>query len=474
MKYGMYLYKTTAVSKDAMYVSIINRMLTSKYLYSSENYSADDGMLSFDAESIKNEILTELTVNNHSLCKAQVHYSPRNKIEYIYVVTSYEKAKSVLTVLNSIAMKHELVLYDAEMNRNFYISDLYYKNRVVMRSRAKAIKKLIYETQTPFWSLKKLENDDENEYASSSYALTVTKDARSFKERTADFYQMLKSNLADGERLITKNKCFTVCGDGYEITYCFEGYKKSADKIGYVKNGIICTELIKRMPCDLAIKQCYSFDERERENVYDRMKFRDWREKHPNPAERFVASVNLSKQLKKEKFDISVGGIGEYGSEILFHVINYPYSKRDSREISVLKIEEESASFILPIIETVYPYIYSRYYLSENHIPLEMMRDILSKIKEAKEMILKDTYNEKIASLSLKFNLYILAKEAEDKSQGIFDSEDTHAIQNDRMMFIYNHRYEIAHLYDIFVSWVEDQIEYCGCGDDIMFNIQGP
>ncbi|MCQ2354905.1 MAG: hypothetical protein MJ102_07400 [Clostridia bacterium] len=132
-----------------------------------------------------------------------------------------------------------------------------------------------------------------------------------------------------------------------------------------------------------------------------------------------------------------------------------------------MKIEEESASFILPFINDIYPDFYARYYLSSNHISSEMWCRILDRLREAKKMILEDSFNPILKPYIEKFNLFVLSNHPDtnywDKIKKTDDAQ-----------FVFEHRYEIANLYDVFIKWSEAQLKahvYC---DDLMFNIQGP
>ena len=83
---------------------------------------------------------------------------------------------------------------------------------------------------------------------------------------------------------------------GYEIVYCAEGYKKSADRIGYVEDGQGRACLIRRMSCGLAVKHCRRLEKGPVRAIYGRMKEAEWVARYPNPADRFVASVNFEKK----------------------------------------------------------------------------------------------------------------------------------------------------------------------------------
>jgi len=198
-----------------------------------------------------------------------------------------------------------------------------------------------------------------------------------------------------------------------------------------------------------------------KDDINDRMRFREMEQKYPNPADRFVKSVNISKQLQKEVFSIDYSSVYFSGSYILFHIVENKYSN-DKENISALKIETESASYILPFIEDIYPYIYKRYY-SENHIPTEMWGEILVRLKSAKKMILTDTYNPELLPYIERFNLFVLST----------DNKEDLKIRENPMQFLHKHRHKVAHLFDIFIKWSEAQL-WCYGYEERMFNIEGP
>lgn len=300
MKYGLYLYKTTAAAGNALCIDRINRALSGNNADDWKMNEPDRGMLHFDAESIRREITDRLTTADGQLCRAAVRHTPQNKVEYLYVVTAYEQAEAVLNVVQSIAVEHELVLYDAEMDRSFYTTDLYHKY-LKMRLRARELNDLIFRTQKPLRGPRRLDIGNRKRTESCSYVVTFIKDGTSLEDRVLKFCEFLKSHLTSDEELSTGCRCFTVYGDRYEICYCLEGYNKNADKIGYVDDGQIKADLMRRMPCEVAARQLGNLEREEVRDVYSRMQFREWVNRYPNPAERFVASVNLAKQLRKRK-----------------------------------------------------------------------------------------------------------------------------------------------------------------------------
>ena len=95
--------------------------------------------------------------------------------------------------------------------------------------------------------------------------------------------------------------------------------------------------------------------------------------------------------------------------------------------ISVLAIDEFDAEPILKIVDAHYPYFGERYYLEENHLPVQMWRKIVEDCKTQKQK------------------------------------------------YCNAHNFKKAKLLDIFIRWSEAQLyrhEFSGEGR--MLNIQGP
>lgn len=461
MIYRIFLYRTTAASIDAPAVGLITHSINEKSEEVWKHTCADHYMENFDAFSVIKELEVLLGSDSDPCrkCRIVLFHSPERQKEILKVVTSYDMARKVLPVVYSIAQKNGLVMFDQTNEKSFYYTDLYNSPLIKMRSRAQKLNQGIRDTQKPLKRIRLLEEEFSGRFKSVSYVVTISKDfSASFLDRTDRFYNFLKSAVEERETITCEDRCFKISNEEYTITYCLEGYKKSANKIGFVTDGIPQEELINRMGCETAFKHYELFDELEREDTLVRMGLVEMQEDYPNPADRFVRSVNITKELRKETFDIRYGSFGYYGSEMLFYLVepSYPFNELGR---SVLKIEEESARYILPIINDFYPYIGARHYTS-NYIPYQMWQDIIKRINEIKELIINDTYNDKLAPYIDKFNLFVLSK----------NSEDNDLIHNDEMRFVYEHRYKIAHLYDIFLQWLDRQL----FDEDCIINVQGP
>lgn len=414
-------------------------------------------MQEFDTEKVKNSIeKSTIDENNHPLCKINILHTPQNHIPYIKIFSSYEVIKNVLIEIHGIAAKYELQLFDAEAKRTFFKYDLYDKNFVNAKNRAAIINKAIQISVKSVWELKKIYFAKSYISYKSAYVVTLLKDKNlDLNDRIINFYDLLKSTLIEGEELYTNNRCFTIYGDGYQISYCLEAYKKSADRICYFENGEPQSRLNRRMSMHSALQYFDKLSQREKDVVLERMSFDEMTRAYPNPADRFVRSINISKELSKEKFDVRYVGIGEIG--FAFHRVPTEESN-NSPEISCLKIDEDVASFILPIANDFYPYIYTERYYESNYIPKQAFERIIDRMKHLKKLILTDTYNSELNAYVESFDLWCLDP-----------SYDRNESKTD---IVYRYRFDIAHLYDMFIAWGECQLEYCS--HSAMINIQGP
>lgn len=462
MLYRLFVYKSSAATGTAPAVGIVNVAVSTNSEHEWKGNDAAHFMEHFDAAGIKNKIEDELG----DKCKVKICFPPREyeQKEYLYIATSYARIREVLPRVHAIVMENRLALYDAESGKSFYKS-LFDDTFITIRMREQKLKACITNELKPVWNIRKISTYENERDKSTSYSVTLKKiPSASFLDRTRDFYNCLSNNLKDGEKLVCEDKSFSVVGKWYTITFVLEGYKKHANMVGYYENGYARQELTHRMSVEEAYKWMDCCSDVEKKDIQKRMNFREMEDRFPNPSDRIVNSVRITKWQRKQVFDIRYSGFGYYGSEILFHIVPDDYYQ-DGDNISVLKIEEESASYILPFIHDVYPHFYERYYLAENHLPTEMWRRIINRIREAQDMVVNNTYCAELKKYIDNFNLFVLNKNNDPR---IWD-------KNHDVDFVYEHRYEIAYLYEIFIQWSETQMYYYEhSGDDRMFNIQGP
>ena len=273
------------------------------------------------------------------------------------------------------------------------------------------------------------------------------------------------------EQLSCDDCCFTVSGKCYSVSFCLEGYKKHPNQIGFIKNGEGRAKLLHRMSSEEAIDWIKNCTKTEHEDIFARMNFTEMKIAFPNPGDRLVQSVLITKWQRKQVFDFRYSDIGYYGSEILFHVVPDTIYE-DSDQISVLKLEEDCASFLLAILDEFYPYFSERYYLTENHVPAELWKRFTERVEEIRNQILSNPYCEELQPYIKKFDLCALADFQQEPERNDEIRDRIHSSPTD---LLYEHRYEAAKLYDSFLRWSKAQLRYHNAViTGRMFNIQGP
>lgn len=171
---------------------------------------------------------------------------------------------------------------------------------LVLRERARQLNDAIFQTHQEVYTVRSLDIAERLSEDSCYRVITLKRSYdKSVEERVQILYKTLKNNLLHNEELLTDNRCFTIKGKDYQIVYCIETYKNYADRIWYVENDKVCTSIIRRMGIEVAFKWLKENPE-SRKTIGERMYLEAMSETYPNPADRFVASVNIEKQLIKQ------------------------------------------------------------------------------------------------------------------------------------------------------------------------------
>jgi len=465
MVYKFFLYKTSANCADAPVIGSINAAISKYSEWEWKENCTADHLLPFDTKGITQSIEAQLTDPETNCCKCKTATifppKPYTGAGFICVVTSYDRAHEVLPKLHAIAAENDLVLYDAERGKTFY-RDLVDRHFITMRLRRKSLVHEIRQRMKPLWKIREIYSYERDGSKQCAYVVTITKDPnKSFRQRVQEFYRCLTDNLTDDEELRCEDCCYKILGPAYRITYVLEGYKKHANQMGHRD---CCLRPLRRMSTETAFRWMSDCSEEETDDIFSRMNFDEMCRAYPNPADRFVASVNVTKWQRKQIFDIRYSGTGYYSSEILFHIVP-DEDYRDEAHISVLKIGEESATYILPFIDDVYPDFYEHYYLEDNHLSMEAWERILNRLREARDMILNNTFSSELDPYVKSFNLFVLVQSAAEEE----------LLRSDTRQFLCMHRYDVAELYDVFIRWSEAQFEcYRVTGAGRLFNMKGP
>lgn len=466
MRYRLFLYKTDISSPTAPAIFDINEAISKGTIDAWKDNIADGYLVDFNTGAVVTQIKNEFTnpLTKQSLCNAVSQFPPAGllQIAFISVTTSFAVASRILPRLYAIAAENDLVLYDAETNKTFY-RELVDSGYIALRLRQQTLHRIIEKQMQPLCRIHRLEFDTASCKRNASYCVTLRKDTEiSFTDRVQRFYDLLCRNLEYGESLILENRCFKINSELYSITYVLEGYKKHSDKIGFMCHGKPCSDFMHRAGTVISYKWMNSCTKQEQNDIFSRMSLFEMNKLYPNPADRFTASVNITKRQRKLPFYIRFSGIDCYGSDVLFYLL--PDTETDdANSISVLNMEEGAASFILPFVEDVYPEIYD-YYYDTSHLSQKTWERLLSRLRWAKDILINDSFSPLLDPYIERFDL------------SIFDDYGKSAyVRNNKRQFLYEKRYKVALLYDIFIKWSETQIEAHRYWDENRkFCIQGP
>ena len=169
-----------------------------------------------------------------------------------------------------------------------------------INERARQLNDAIFQTHEEIYTVRSLDIADRLPQDSRYRIITLKWSYdKTVEERVQILYKTLKNNLFYNEELLTDNRCFTIKGKDYQIVYCIETYKKNADRIWYIEDGKVCTAFIRRMGIEVAFKWLKDNPE-YRKAIGERMYLEAMTETYPNPADRFVASVNIEKQFIRQ------------------------------------------------------------------------------------------------------------------------------------------------------------------------------
>lgn len=454
MVYNLFLYKAKYRIEE------INRAIRS---FSKREWQGDyiaDLLLPFDAEKVKYLIEKQaVSENGKVLCNPKILHGPDGKGTYLQVSTSYEHVKKVIIVLHGLATEYGLVLYDMETGRAFEADSLYDEGIVMLKRRAQAFNQNILKSMKAVYRVRKLTAYREWEGHCAHYVVTLRKKGNvPLEERVKEFQRLLCDAALENEKIFCEHQCFVVKSELYRITYTLEAYLKCADRICYMEEGIVKTELMRRMSCETAWLWAKNNLHSKFELDYA-MQLREMKSAYLNPAERFVRSIIICKQEDKEKFCVRYHKY--IGGAIAFRA-NATYTAK-KEEVSSFMIDDMDVGLLIDVINRFYPYTGERWY-ARNLIPMEMWWEILREMKRIRNLILNDTFCDELKPYLTFGNLYPITEGDEERD----------SLQQNPVQFAYENRYDVVRIYDMFIAWSKKQLEMYSHEDDLMLYFEGP
>ena len=350
MTYHLYLFKASSLY-DVRYITEAIRINTKeKWRFN----RADEKLESFDTEIVREQIKETLdddcfAIERHPISSAQ-------PVPYLFIGTSFSKAERIIPVLCKIAIDHQLVLFVEEQNKHFCL-DMIDQPMIVSRQRERELKRHIIKEYSaiykyiPYGYLRLADYIVRNTRC-YLYCITLHKEKnRSLEQQIEAFYKLLQRSLTSKEKLYCQDKGFAVSGKGYCFFFYLEAYGKHADRICYYKDGHPHTELMHRMSilqAKMWIQQ--NCDDADRKDILSRMTYEEMMRRYEDELDRYMKSVYITRQLKKEPFDIFYSDPSGNCGEIWFTVCDYDGKAGPNTYFSLFSLSEESVSFILPFV----------------------------------------------------------------------------------------------------------------------------
>lgn len=170
-----------------------------------------------------------------------------------------------------------------------------YEYKPKEKSRIQQINENLLHNIRTIYRLRKIKYaiiDNKPHYA---YVISLAKNhLLSLEQQVLSIYNHLESILLSDEILITENKCFKLISDLYEVEFCIEAWRKSANKTAYFQDGEVVIELLHRMGCEHA---AYIF-KKHRIEPFELLNTLEDLNKYNNPADKFCAIAKIPMLLK--------------------------------------------------------------------------------------------------------------------------------------------------------------------------------
>ena len=470
MKYRFVLYGTTAFIKGAPVLNEANIRLRRSFERQAEDENLDDCLKPFDTSRVAGMVRQELD----TLSDRQTEVTVRKKrIGYLCVETPFENAHLVWPSLVKIALRENLVVLDAQLSKYTFEPLAYQFSQRDLTLRTNELNEQIKQNTEAIWRIRRVYKHRTERESKAAYVLTLSKSREhDLHERIGAFHKLLSSLLKPGEELFCCDKRFLIKTKRYSVSYTIEAYRKNASLICHMDSGEISVENLHRISCEQAFRWLRNNPGKGKSNykrTIERMAFDEMEGKYHNPADRFCASYRITKALLKDYLKIDYSCYRYSSVSIMFHKLplnqcRWP-DEYDPDSISGLKIPEGLASFIMPFVKEQYPYFYDRYYLTDNHIPSQMLKHIRDRLAEVRKILLNGENIETLEPFFLHADFYAVEQ---NKDYNSYRDNKSEILKE----MIYRYRLNIAHLYDAFIKWADLQLKY-GNQDDL-YNIIGP
>ena len=459
MRYQFFICKTKACQKDWA-IRALRRFLQNECSFVDEK----DTFLPFDIDRLKRLLRVASGESAGFPPRFRFRQLSKNYNTGAYLIsvkTEYRKAQEVADAITLCLGDDELTLFDGEMGCRYGIDKDTRRQFVTARlahQRLLCALRANPRLHTSFHSRAVYHKLYECFYPEAIIDTSIMLLIGDFKDGVKAVDYTLRKSLVEGDVLSCEAGCFVVANkaEGYKVRFVAEGPGKSAQYMGWIENGVVKVELLRRMSIYNARKALRDMGRGEEDYARSRMYFGErfaTRGEWKNPADRYVNSYKMTLWLKKHKLDILYGRHPCKGcSEFSFFVCDEPDLGWDSwKTSSFLAMPEETAAPLLALIEDTIPYYYN-YYYDKFHVRKEETDRILERLKTVRLQIIENPSDSALGKIAerLKWSSFTW--------EPVRDNVETKVrTDDDRKAVLYRRRFEIIDLLDFFSWWLRQQ-----------------
>ena len=392
----------------------------------------------------------------------------------VSIVTEYKKAQEVADSLSTIIEGQGLALFDGEMDccANMEIQKeeragfvavrlAYQRFMIALRRNAECqggpVSKACY-----------FKIDESLDHRGGFVDIAVSILHGDFKTAVMQFNDAFRKAALDCESVYCDPGCFVVEHKhgyfSYRFTFVVEGSGKCPMYMGWVEDGEVKLEMLRRMGI-YQVRKLMSRHEEEyvRSRFHYDIAFPTQRAIY-TCADRFVDCYRLSKKLKEYNLDILYGRHPSqcgWGGDFLFGYLGdeqfmpWPFWRWNSwTRQSVFKISEDTVCPLLAIFESVVPYYYE-YYYDKIHFRKEEVALICDRIKSVRSQVLKDPTDPSLGKIRERL---LRSSFAHTRPDGTRPDDIPYGENSDktRSELLFRNRHRIVALLDFFLWWLDN------------------
>ena len=455
-------YKFFICKPKAMCECLVSRSLRRYVADGEKDIDRPDLFSEFDVERLTK--LLRVASGEAAGFDPKFKFRQIGELPFVSVCTSYRNAEEVVSALGICVSSVGAVLFDGEMEccsgvgkrdrARFVDVRLAHQRLKIALQKHPALARSLRGTWARYFTVGQCFHHE----GIVDTAIMIMRGSISGAVKAVD--KTLRSVLSEDEVLYCSCGCFVVENKkaGYKIRFVVEGPGKSAQYMGWIENGEVHLEMLRRMSLYRTLKAISGMDYGELELIRSRLYFCeafDTRGEWRNPADRFVDSYKISRRLKKFGLDIVYGhhpsgNSGEFG----FYFCNWHNLGWDAwKGQSYFTMTEEDINLLMAIFESVVPY-YGEYYYDDFHFRKEEAEQILAKIRSVRQEVIKDPTGQSLGVVGQRLLYTTFACRYPD-------GRITSRYDEEKFDMLRQNISRVVAMLDFFAWWLRGQIDVC-------------